>query len=150
MRLGSGVPLSVYGFAALRVIEKDGNPWFVASEVCEVLGVDNVPQVVGRLDEDEKLLSTLHIAGQNRQVSIINESGLYSIVLTSRKPEAKRFNKWVTSEVLPERVVNTKADETPINRSWHEHLQGGGDIWITYLLIGYNGSCENVILKDKE
>ena len=140
MRLGSGVPLSVYGFAALRVIEKDGNPWFVASEVCGVLGISNSRDAVAKLDEDEKDgVGITDAIGRVQQNTIINESGLYSIVLTSRKPEAKRFKKWVTSEVLPGRVVITKAEETPIDRSWYERPQGSGDIWITFIKIEYNG-----------
>lgn len=138
----------MYGFAALRVIEKDGNPWFVASEVCGVLGLTNTTVAIQRLDEDE--VTKLNLGGQAGDTNIINESGLYSIVLTSRKPEAKRFKKWVTSEVLPGEVVSTKADETPINRSQYERFQGSGDIWITFRMIEYNGSCENVNLKDKE
>ena len=92
-----------FGNTPIRVIEKDGNPWFVASEVCGVLGIANATDAVRRLDDDEYALVTIEgISRGNDKANIINESGLYSIVLTSRKPEAKRFKKWVTSEVLPE------------------------------------------------
>ena len=86
----------------VRTVEKDGEPWFVAGEICGVLELGNPRQVVSRLDEDEK--DGVHIAdaiGRMQQTTTINESGLYSLVLTSRKPEAKRFKKWVTSVVLP-------------------------------------------------
>jgi len=86
----------------IRVIEKEGEPWFVARDVCEVLEIQNISQAVESLDEDEKLTYTMYISGQNRAVRLINESGLYSLVLTSRKPEAKTFKKWITSEVIPQ------------------------------------------------
>lgn len=76
-------------------------PWFVAKDVCEVLELAEVSNAIKRLDDDEKLTRTLFVSGQNRGVYLINESGLYSLILTSRKPEAKVFKKWVTSEVPP-------------------------------------------------
>ena len=78
-----------------------GDPWFVASDVCEALTIGNSRDAVGRLDDDEKGVGTIDTLGGKQDVSIINESGLYSLIMTSRKPEAKRFKKWVTSEVLP-------------------------------------------------
>lgn len=80
---------------------ENGEPLFIAKEVCEVLNIINSRQAIANLDEDEKLLYTLYTAGQNRQINVITESGLYSLVLRSNKPEAKAFKKWVTSEVLP-------------------------------------------------
>ena len=79
----------------------DGEVWFVAPDVCDALDVGNVSMAVGRLDDDEKGISSIDTLGGPQEVTIISESGLYSLVLTSRKPEAKRFKKWVTSEVLP-------------------------------------------------
>lgn len=73
----------------------------MASEVCGVLGIGKHRDAAARLDEDERGLVVVDTLGGPQQMTIINESGLYSIVLTSRKPEAKRFKKWVTSEVLP-------------------------------------------------
>lgn len=84
--------------APVRTAEIDGALWFVAADVCEVLGIQNVAQAVERLDEDERYMFNI---GRQGSVHGINESGLYSLVLGSRKPEAKRFKKWVTSEVLP-------------------------------------------------
>ncbi|MEG9884806.1 MAG: Bro-N domain-containing protein [Hyphomicrobiales bacterium] len=83
----------------VRVIEKDGEPWFVAADVCAVLGIQNPSMAVRRLDEDEVTL--YQIEGSHRPTNIVNESGLYSLVLRSDKPQAKRFKKWVTAEVLP-------------------------------------------------
>ncbi len=85
----------------VRSLEKDGNPWFVAVDVCQVLEVKNTSDAIDRLDEDEKADIVLNDNTQNRSFLIINESGLYSLIMSSRKPAAKRFRKWVTSEVLP-------------------------------------------------
>ena len=100
--------LSVFNFDsyAVRTLTRDGEPWFVAADVCEVLTIGNNRDAVARLDDDEKAdvgITDISSNGtaQGRSVTIINESGLYSLILTSRKPEAKRFKKWVTSEVLP-------------------------------------------------
>lgn len=100
--------LSVFNFDthAVRTLTRDGDPWFVAADVCEVLTIGNNRDAVARLDDDEKAdvgITDISSNGtaQGRSVTIINESGLYSLILTSRKPEAKRFKKWVTSEVLP-------------------------------------------------
>lgn len=98
--------LTTFNFNSMTVrtvTDSAGNPWFVAADVCKVLEIRNVSQAMTRLDDDEKTLITND--GQDFQaaptMTIINESGLYSLILTSRKPEAKAFKKWVTSEVLP-------------------------------------------------
>ncbi len=88
-------------FGKIRVIEKNGDIWFVAKEICDVLELGNSRQAVTRLDEEEKDVISNDTLGGKQEMAIINESGLYSLVLTSRKPEAKAFKKWVTSEVLP-------------------------------------------------
>ena len=87
----------------LRTVMRDGEPWFVAADVCAALDIGNVSMALRRLDDDEQtLISTEGQAGHGAQSqNLINESGLYSLILGSRKPEAKKFKKWVTSEVLP-------------------------------------------------
>jgi prophage antirepressor-like protein len=89
----------------VRVIAGDcGAPWFVAADVCAALGLDNTTKALLRLNEDEQALisiQAIHAGTGNPMVNGINESGIYSLILTSRKPEAKRFKKWVTAEVLP-------------------------------------------------
>lgn len=92
--------LTVFSFDTheVRTVLVDGEPWFVAADVCEALGVKNVTQAMSRLDDDERSMFNI---GRQGEACIINESGLYSLILGSRKPEAKRFKKWVTSEVLP-------------------------------------------------
>lgn len=79
----------------------EGLPWFIGNEVCDILDIANSRDAIGRLDSDEKLVSVLPTSGQKRQVNLVNESGLYSLIFQSRKPEAKAFRKWVTGEVLP-------------------------------------------------
>lgn len=88
-------------------------PYFVAVEVCEILEIGNVSDVVRRLDDDEKLTSTLSRSGQNREVNLVNESGLYNLIFQSRKPAAKLFRKWVTSEVLPTLRRTGKYEQNP-------------------------------------
>lgn len=86
-----------------RVIDRNGEPWFMIAEVCETLGIANASDAASRLDDDEKSSIYLDDAmGRRRSSTIINESGLYSIILGSKKPEAKAFKKWVTNEVLPQ------------------------------------------------
>ena len=85
----------------LTTIEIDGEVWFIANEVCNLLDIKNASDAVSRLDEDEKQTSVLPISGQNRKVNLISESGLYALIFKSSKPSAKRFRKWVTKEVIP-------------------------------------------------
>lgn len=90
----------------VRAINRDGEIWFVAADVCAVLDLKNPRSSIALLDKDESAVHSMDIRSENgvvqkREVNIINESGLYALILRSRKPEAKRFRKWVTSEVLP-------------------------------------------------
>lgn len=91
--------------AEIRVIERDGDPWFVAKDVCSVLGLGNVSMALRDLDEDEKAQVNVNISSSDvkrgRDPYVINEPGLYSLILRSRKPQAKEFKRWVTHEVLP-------------------------------------------------
>lgn len=85
----------------VRTVEMNGEPWFVLKDVCVVLGLGTVSKVADRLDADEKGMNQIHTPGGMQDVTVINESGLYNVILRSDKPEAKPFRKWVTSEVLP-------------------------------------------------
>ena len=85
----------------VRTVEMNGEPWFVLKDVCEVLDLDTTAKVAERLDADEKGMNQIHTPGGMQSVTVINESGLYNVILRSDKPEAKPFRKWVTSEVLP-------------------------------------------------
>lgn len=94
-------------FGDLRVFKMNGNPWFIAKEVCEVLGILNYRMAISSLDEDEKGVTNIYPlfktkrGGGLQKTSIISESGLYALIFQSRKPFAKSFRKWVTNEVLP-------------------------------------------------
>lgn len=95
------LPFSFKG-ASIRTTSQGGNPWFVLPDVCRALGIVNPTQVADRLDDDEK--NTLCLAEGirgNPNVTIINEPGLYSVILRSDKPEAKEFKRWICHEVLP-------------------------------------------------
>ena len=99
----SVVPFSFDHFT-VRAINRNGEIWFVAADVCAVLDIKNTTQALAALDTDERSMFNIGrsaINGGGGVFNIINESGLYSLILRSRKPEAKRFRKWVTSEVLP-------------------------------------------------
>ena len=87
----------------LRTLQRDGEPWFVLKDVCKVLNMDTskIKQVADRLDPDEKGRYQIPTPGGPQDTTIINESGLYAVILRSDKPEAKPFRKWVTSQVLP-------------------------------------------------
>ena len=96
--------LQVFNFEQkdVRVVMKDGEPWFVAKDVCEVLELGNPRQALAtHVEEDEKGVQKMDTPGGEQEMSVINESGLYALVMRSNKPEAKRFRKWVTSDVLP-------------------------------------------------
>jgi len=85
----------------VRIINQEGEPWFVLKDVCAVLGLTNHAMVADRLDDDEKLNKPDLLSLGQRGGWVVNESGLYTVILRSDKPEAQRFRKWVTSEVLP-------------------------------------------------
>ena len=89
-------------FGAIRTVELDGEPWLVGKDVAQALGYTDTDQALRRhVDDEDKLTRNFDGSGQNRSMTIINESGLYSLVLSSKLPTAKKFQRWVTSEVLP-------------------------------------------------
>lgn len=85
-------------FGNVRIILQDNEPWFVAKDVCDCLEIKNTTDTLKRLDEDER--SRLNL-GRQGEANVVNEYGLYSLVMSSRKPEAKEFKRWITHEVLP-------------------------------------------------
>ncbi len=95
--------LTVFNFQEqeTRITLIDGNPWWLAIDVCTILDHSDVSMAVSRLDEDEKLIQAMFVSGQSRQTWLVNESGLYHLIFTSRKSEAETFRRWVTHEVLP-------------------------------------------------
>ena len=89
-------------FGTVRNVVIKGEPWFMGKDICQVLGIANHKDALGRLDEDERCgVGITDPLGRQQEATFINESGLYSLIMQSRKPEAKSFKKWVTSEVLP-------------------------------------------------
>ena len=86
----------------VKILEKNGEPWFVARDICDILELNNLSKALSGLDNDEIVTEKMKWSDNKiRHIKFINESGLYSLILRSRKPEAKKFKKWVTSEVLP-------------------------------------------------
>ena len=88
-------------FGRIRVLEKEGQPWFVGKDICTILEIKNNRDAVARLDDDEKDVVSADTLGGKQNFQAINEYGLYSLVLGSRKPEAKQFKRWITHEVIP-------------------------------------------------
>lgn len=98
----SNIQIFDYKNFKVRTVQKDGEPWFVLKDVCGVLNLGTPARVAERLDGDEVSLTHLTDSiGRQQETTIINEPGLYNVVLRSDKPEAKPFRKWVTSDVLP-------------------------------------------------
>ena len=89
-------------FGTIRTMEKDGELWFVGKDVAEVLGYSDTNQAIRKhVDEEDRLTRSFNGSGQNRGMIIINESGLYSLILSSKLPSAKAFKRWITHEVIP-------------------------------------------------
>lgn len=85
----------------VRAIQKDGEPWFVLKDICDVLGLVKPSNVAARLDDDEKGACLMGTPSGQQNMIIVNEPGLYSVILRSDKPGAKDFKRWVTHDVLP-------------------------------------------------
>lgn len=88
-------------FGRVRTTVIDGEPWFVAADVCHALDIGNPSDALNRLDDDERTLVSIEGASNGKPVNGVNEPGLYSLVLGSRKPEAKAFKRWITHDVIP-------------------------------------------------
>lgn len=102
----NNLQIFVYSGEQLRTVQRDDGLWWVLRDVCRVLGMSNPAMVAGRLDEDERADVSLPYTSSNgvtqtRVTTIVNEPGLYSVILRSDKPEAKQFKRWVTHDVLP-------------------------------------------------
>lgn len=91
-------------FGEIRTITIDGEPWFVAADVCRALEIGNPTDATHRLDADEKMITLVSIEGNRRgnpNMTVVNEPGLYTLILSSRKPEAKAFKRWITHDIIP-------------------------------------------------
>ena len=131
-------------FGSVRTVTINGEPWFVASDVCKALEINNVSMAISRLDDDEKntISLTEGIPG-NPNKTIVNEPGLYSLVLSSRKPEAKAFKRWITHEVIPDiRQYGMYATSDFLDKAL-----GNPDNWIRMLTEYSAVKKENETLK---
>lgn len=108
-----------YDDAEVRVVVRDGEPWFVASDVVTILGISRVHDAVRGLDDDERGADTVRTLGGDQLVTLVNEAGLYSLILRSRKPEAKAFKRWITHDVLPA-IRKTGSYGSPAGMSFEE------------------------------
>ena len=109
-------------FGQVRIIELNGENYFIGKDVAEALGYkDTADALKKHVDEEDKLTRRIADSGQNRNMIIINESGLYSLILSSKLPNAKKFKRWVTSEVLPS-IRKTGSYETPKSKASAERL----------------------------
>jgi len=118
----------------IRTVQKGDETWWVLKDVCDILEIGNSRDVTARLDDDEKAAvdiidTSSNGTTQNRQVTVISESGLYNVILLSRKPEAKKFKRWVTHEVLPT-IRRHGAYVTPARL---EEIMNDPDAWIKVL-----------------
>lgn len=115
----SAIELFQYESAELRTVVRDGEPWFVGRDVCAILGLSNIADSLNRLDEDGVANTDLiDSMGRKQNARIVSEPGLYELVFQSRKPEAKKFRRWVTAEVLPaiRKTGNYGAPAIPTSR----------------------------------
>ena len=113
----------------VRTIAKSGEPWWVLKDVCEVLELSNSRMVADRLDEDEKGVSNVDTLGGKQALTVISESGLYNVILLSRKPEARKFKRWVTHDILP----SIRKHGAYITSDKLEEMMNDPDAWIKVL-----------------
>jgi len=119
-------------FGRIRVVEIDGQPWFILKDICYVLNLSNPTMIAERLDDDEKEILKpkpgLVLDIPNRGLIIVNESGLYAVIIRSDKPEAKKFRRWITNEILPSirqhgaYITDAVLDEMTRSREFADNL----------------------------
>lgn len=97
----NGLQIFTYNGNEVRTVQKDGEPWWVLKDICEVLGISKYRDTAARLEDDEREPIRVDTLGGAQEMLCVNESGLYNVIIRSDKPEAKPFRKWITSEVLP-------------------------------------------------
>lgn len=115
----------------MRLIDREGEPWFVLADVCRVLAITNSRNAAARLDDDEKGVHQADTPGGKQNLTIINEPGMYRLVLRSDKPAAKRFQKWVVKDVLPS-----------IRKTGAYRAKEAGEVDLQALLSGDIGSLD--------
>ena len=133
--------VQVFNFnqANVRTVMIDGAPWFVLKDVCDVLDISDARRVAERLEDDERSLTPLTDSiGRKQETYIINESGLYSVIARSDKPEAKAFRRWVTSEVLPS-IRKTGSYTHPASITRDKSVQDRKELTAQWQAHGANG-----------
>ena len=136
----SALRVFVYGCEPVRTIDKDGEIWFVGKDVAGILGyIETAKAIREHVEEEDKGVSVLDTPGGKQSMTIINESGLYSLILSSKLPTAKKFKHWVTSEVLPS-IHKTGRYETGSSRKrmaeFDRAMKQGKEVYIS---MGYRG-----------
>lgn len=112
---------------SMRVVDRAGEPWFVAADVCQALEVRNPRQAISRLDDDEKDVISNDTLGGAQRTNVVSESGLYSLIMGSRKPETRPFRRWVTHDVLPtiRKSGRYEAPNQASGSAYHQIFQEG-------------------------
>lgn len=118
-----------YEGTTVRTVLKENDPWFVAVDVCAILDIANSRMAIDRLDPDEKGVSSMDTPGGKQTLTVINEAGLYTLVLGSRKPQAKAFKRWVTHEVIP----SIRKHGAYLTSDAMEQVMNDPDAWIAML-----------------
>jgi anti-repressor protein len=132
---------------SVRTITIDNEPWFVASDICRELDLGNTSDVLRRIDDEDKGVSSIDTPGGRQDMRIVNESGLWTLVLGSRKPEAKAFKRWLTSEVIPTiRRTGSYGTPTPLAMPTHSEALRG---WATALDENTELRAVNAVLAPK-
>lgn len=135
-------------FGEVRTTMIDGEPWFVGKDVAEALGYSNTADAIGKhVDDEDKQTSQFAMGGQNYNMTIINESGLYSLVLSSKLPSAKKFKHWVTHEVIPS--IRKTGSYTISNNRTSDNVQAGL-LWIEGISKGLRLSDSSKLKLYKE
>lgn len=129
----------------VRTTVKDGEVWWVLKDVCEILGINNSKMVAARLDKDEKGVSQIDSLGGTQKTTIINEAGLYKVILRSDKPEAKKFMHWVTHEVLP----SIRKHGAYITSAKMEELMSDPDTWVKLIRTLQQERREKELLQNQ-
>ena len=129
----------------VRTTVKDGEVWWVLKDVCDVLGLSNSRKVAERLDDDEKGVTLSDTLGGTQKITIINEAGLYKVILRSDKPEAKKFMHWVTHEVLP----SIRKHGAYITSAKMEELMSDPDTWVKLIRTLQQERREKELLQNQ-
>ena len=131
-------------FGQVRTMMIDGEPWFVGKDVAGILEYQNSPKAIrDHVDEEDKLTERIVMSGQNREAILINESGLYSLILSSKLPNAKKFKHWVTSDVLPAiRRIGTYA--APLTTAQQIQLLAQGNVDLANRIEGVENKVESL------